>query len=160
MSTEKWIAGSGQGLTWGDAFTGSTLNSLASGNALLSDISITNGTALDIFADVQIYLASAAFVAPNFIGVYLYPLVTSTPSPDLSYYGDGRFGAAASGPPPGNYAVGSIGIAATTSVQSGILTRIVLPPGTFKFVLYNQGGVNFASSGNLCQYRTYNRSIA
>ena len=155
MATEKWIAGSGQGLTWGDAFATATLNSIASGNAILSGVSITNGTALDIFADVSIALASAAFVAPNFIGIYLYPL-----NKDASTYGDSRFGSSAAGPPPGNYWVGNIGIVAATQAQTGSLSRIILPPGTFSFVFYNGGGVALASSGNTCQYRTYNRSVA
>ena len=156
MAAEKWIAGSGQGLTWGDAFSTATLNSIASGNAILSDISITNGTALDIFADISIALGSAAFVAPNYIGIYLYPL-----NKDGSTYGDGRFGTSAAGPPPSTYFVGAIGIVAATQAQEGSLTRIILPPGTFKFVLHNGGGVALAgSSGNTCQYRTYNRSIA
>lgn len=155
MPTEKWISGAGQGLTWGDAFSTATLNSIASGNAILSDIAVTNGTALDIFADLSIALASAAFVAPNFMGIYLFPL-----NKDATTYGDGRFGTSAAGPPSSNYAVGSIGILATTAAQTGSLIRIVLPPGSFKFVLYNQGGVALASSGNTCQYRTYNRSIA
>lgn len=156
MATEKWIAGSGQGLTFGDAFSTATLNSIASGNAILSDVSITNGTALDMFADVSIALASLAVVAPNFIGVYLYPL-----NKDGTTYGDGRFGAAAAGPPPGNYYVGQIGLVAATQAQEGsTYTPIRLPPGTFKFVLFNQAGVAFAASGNTCQYRTYNRSVA
>jgi hypothetical protein len=155
MATEKWIAGSGQGLTYGNAFTGSTLNSIASGNAILSDIVISNGTALDIFADVSIQLASAAFVAPNYIGVYLYPL-----NQDNTTYGDGRFGTSAAGPPASNYWVGNIIIVAATQAQNGTLRGIVLPPGTFKFVLYNQGGVALASSANVCLYRTYNRSVA
>jgi hypothetical protein len=154
MATEKWIGGSGQGLTWGNAFSTATLNSIASGNAILSDVSITNGTPLDIFADLSINLASAAFVAPNYIGVYLYPLN------DASAYGDGRFGTSAAGPPSATYGVGSIGLVAATQTQTGVLSRIVLPPGTFKFLLYNQGGVALASSGNTCLYRTYNRSIA
>jgi hypothetical protein len=155
MSVEKWIAGSGQGLTWGDAFATATLNSIANGNAILSGISITNGTALDVFADVSIALASAAFVAPNFIGIYLYPL-----NKDGTTFGDGRFAASAAGPPPGNYWQGNIGIVAATQTQVGSLNRLILPPGTFSFVLYNGGGVALAASGNTCQYRTYNRSIA
>lgn len=155
MAVEKWIAGSGQGLSWGNAFSGATLNSIASGNAILSDLSLVNGTAMDIFADVSIALASAAFVAPNFIGVYLYPL-----NQDASTYGDGRFGSSAAGPPPGNYWVGNIGLVAATQAQEGSLGRIILPPGTFKFVLYNGGGVALGSSGNVCLYRTYNRSVA
>lgn len=155
MATEKWIAGSGQGLTWGDAFSTATLNSIASGNAILSDLQIDNSSAFDVFADLSIALASAAFVAPNYIGVYLYPL-----NKDGTTYGDGRFGSSASGPPPGNYLVGSIGIVAATQVQEGAVTGILIPPGKFKFVLYNGGGVALASSGNTCQYRTYNRSVA
>jgi hypothetical protein len=156
MATEKWIAGSGQGLTWGAAFNAADINSLTNNFAILSSVAgITNGTALDIFADISIALGSAAFIAPNFIGVYLYPL-----NQDGTTYGDNRFGTAAAGPPPNNYSVGSIGLVAATQAQTGSLVRIVLPPGTFKFVLWNQGGVALAASANACQYRTYNRSIA
>ena len=124
MATEKWIAGSGQGLTYGNAFTGSTLNSIASGNAILSDLQIDNSSALDIFCDVSIQLASAA------------------------------------GPPASNYWVASIVIVAATQAQNGTARGIILPPGKFKFVLYNQGGVALASSGNVCLYRTYNSQVA
>jgi hypothetical protein len=155
VATEKWVAGSGQGLTWGNAFTGSTLNSIASGNAILSDLQIDNRAALDVFADLTINLASAAFASPNYIGVYLYPL-----NGDGSTFGDGRFGSSAAGPPPSSYFIGAITIVAATQAQEGTLRGIVMPPGKFKFVLYNQGGVAFAASGNTCQYRTYNRSVA
>jgi hypothetical protein len=153
MATEKWITGSGQGISWGPAFTGSTLNSIPSGNAILSDIVIANGSALDIFADLSINLASVAWAAPFFIGVYLYP------ANDVGTYGDGRFSPNAAGPPPSTYNVGSIALNPTASIpQTGVLSRIVLPPGNFKFVLYNQGGVAF-TTGNTCLYRTYNRQI-
>lgn len=154
MATQKWIAGSGQGLSWGTLDT-TALNSLASGNALLSGTSITNGSSLDVYADVDIVLASAAFVAPNFVGIYLYPLAS-----DASTYGDGRFTSAATGPPPSTYYVGSIVHVAATQAQNGQLCGITIPPGTFKFVVYNQGGVNWASSGNTLKYRTYNLSVA
>jgi hypothetical protein len=154
MAIEKWVAGSGQGLAWGNAFTGSTLNSIASGNAIASDLTLTNASALDIFCDLSIQLGSAAFVSPNYIGVYLYPL-----NQDGSTYGDGRFASSAAGPPANTYAVGSIGLVAATQAQNGTLSRIVLPPGGFKFVLWNQGGVALNASGNVCLYRTYNRSI-
>jgi hypothetical protein len=157
MAVEKWIAGTGAGLTWTDA--GATSINIAStglvnGNAILSNVSVTNGTALDIFADLNIQLASAAFIAPNFIGIYLFPL-----SQDGSTYGDGRFGTTAAGPPASNYSVGSIVIPAVTAAQQGTLSRIVLPPGTFKFVFYNQTGVAWATSANSVWYRTYNRVI-
>lgn len=154
MATEKWIAGSGQGLTWGSLDT-TGLNSIANGNAILSATSITNGTALDVFADVEVVLASLAAVAPNLVGVYLYPL-----NSDASTYGDGRFGTSAAGPPPASYWAGNIIMVAATQAQQGTLSRIILPPGTFKFVLYNQMGVAFAAASNTLKYRTYNRAIA
>jgi len=155
MATEKWIAGSGAGFTWTTAASSGTLASLASGNAILGDVSITNQTALDVFADVDLILASAAFVAPNYVGVYLYPLGS-----DGTSYGDGRFGTAATGPAGPNYFVGMIGLVAATQAQTGQLTGIRIPPGTFKFVLFNNGGVNWSSGVNTLKYRTYNLSIA
>lgn len=155
MATEKWIAGSGVGLTWTAAFTSSTLNSIASGNAILSDLQIDNSSALDIFADVEVVLASLAAVAPNFVGVYLYPL-----NSDASTYGDGKFGSSAAGPPSSTYFVGSIVMGAATQAWQGVLRGIILPPGKGKFVLHNQMGVAFAASSNTCKYRTYNRSVA
>lgn len=155
MATEKWIAGSlNNDLNWHDAFSTATLNSLVSGNAILSDLAINNSTPLDVFMDISIGLASAVFAAPNFVGVYLYPL-----NADATTYGDGRFGSGAAGPPSGNYFVGNIGLVVGTQAQTGSYSRIVLPPGQFKYVLYNQGGVNWAASGNTCQYRCYDRSI-
>lgn len=154
MATEKWIAGSGVGLTWTSLMT-TELNSIASGNAILGGTAVTNGTALDIFCDFDLVLASLAAVAPNFVGLYLYPL-----NADASTYGDSRFGSSAAGPPPSNYSVGSIGIVAATQAQTGTLIRVVMPPGTWKPVVYNQAGVAFASSGNTLKYRTYNRAIA
>lgn len=155
MATEKWVAGSGVGLTWTNAFTGTTLNSIASGNAILSDLQIDNSTALDVFADVSIALASAAFVAPNQIVIYLYPL-----NKDGTTYGDGNFGSSAAGPPSNSYQSIPISLVAATQAQEGTASGFVIPPGKFKFVLYNNGGVALAASGNTCQYRTYNRSVA
>ncbi len=154
MATEKWIAGSGVGFTWTSLMT-TELNSIASGNSILGGTAVTNQTALDVFCDFSLHLASAAFVSPNYIGIYLYPL-----DDDGSTYGDGRFGSSAAGPPPSVYAVGSIGIVAATQAQNGVLARVVMLPGSWKPVVYNQGGVAFASSGNTLKYRTYNRAIA
>ncbi len=153
MSTEKWVAGATAG--WVNAYTAaSTFDSIVSGNAILSDLAITN-SALDEFADFYISLGSAAFVAPNFVGVYIYPL-----DADASTYGDGRFGSSAAGPPASDYFAGKITLVAATQAQKGVCRGILLPPGQFKFCLWNQGGVTLAGSGgNTIQYRTYNRAI-
>lgn len=157
MATEKWVAGTtGLSSVWVTAINSSVINSIASSNAIAGDVIITNGTNLEIFCDVSITLASAAVAAPNFVGVYLYPL-----NSDNTTYGDGRFAAAALGPPPANYCAGNIGLVAATQAQEGTLTGVVMPPGSFKFVLWNSAGIIWAgSTTNTCKYRTYNRSIA
>lgn len=158
MSTEKWIAGSGQGLTWGNIFnSGSDIASMSNGNAIQSSTTISNATPLDIFADVSISLGSLTTGAgAPYIGIYLYPL-----NQDGSTYGDGRFGSAAAGPPPSAYLVGIIPLVpSVTQTQEGTLLGIVMPPGGFTFVLYNLSGTTLASSSNSVKYRTYNRSIA
>jgi len=157
VAVEKWIAGSGAGLTWTAAYTAaSTFNTIANGNAIISDLQLDNSTALDIFADFAFVGGSITTVAPNFIGVYLYPL-----NSDASTYGDSRFGSSAAGPPPGVYWVGNIGLPVGTQALTGMVSRIIIPPGKFKFLIYNQAGASLAGSGaNTILYRTYNRSVA
>jgi len=147
----RWLAGSGVGLTWTAAFTSSTLNSIASTNGILSDVAIANGTALDKYMDLSVALASAAFTGTGInVSIHLYPL-----NDDGSTYGDGKFGSSAAGPcayPP----VAVIPLVAATQAQTGSAIGIVIPPGTFKLVLVNNGGVALAASGNTLKYRTYN----
>jgi len=155
MATEKWIGGSGAGLTWTNAFAAATLDSIVNGNAIMSAINIDNSAALDLFADFSMNLGSVAVVAPNYIGVYLYPL-----NKDGTTYGDGRFGSSAAGPPASGYWVGNIIVPTGTAANEGTVRGIILPPGQFKFVVYNQLGVTMAGSGgNTAQYRTYNRQV-
>jgi hypothetical protein len=161
LAVEKWIAGSGQGLTWGNAFAtaGSTeinQSSFLNGDSVLSSIVVANGSALDIFADLSMSLASITTVAPNYVGFYIYPL-----NEDGTSYGDGKLSTtlAAVVPEP-QYWVGNIVIPVGTQVCTGMLQRIVLPPGSFCFAFYNQTGATLATTSNVVKYRTYNRSIA
>lgn len=156
MAVEKWIAGSLQGLTWGSAGFSTEINSLANGNAVLAANQIDNGSALDVFADISIALGSltTGSGAP-YLGFYLYPL-----NEDGASYGDGRFGSSASGPPPSGYFAGTILLpASTTATLKGMVRGVVLPPGAFKFVIYNQAGASLAGSGNAIELRTYNRAV-
>jgi hypothetical protein len=157
MATEKWIAGSGVGFTWTEVF-GNELDSLASANSVLSSTAaITNQTALDLFCDFSIAAAGAeTTLAPNYIGVYLMPL-----NQDGSTYGDGvNTTTAAAYLPPSTYYVGSIVVrAAASTFQSGLLRGIIMPPGTFNWVIYNGTGVAF-DAAMTAKYRTYNRAVA
>lgn len=154
MATQKWIAGSGQGLTWGSAF-GTEINSVVNGNAIISSIAIDNSSVLDVFADVSISLGSITPTGASFIGIYLMPL-----NQEGSSYGDGRFGSSAAGPPGSVYAVGNIPCNNAAGVVTGAILRVPLPPGSLKFCLYNSSGVTLAASANTVKYRTYNLSTA
>lgn len=154
MATEKWIAGT-VGLTWTAAITSSTLNSIVNGNAIISDTALNNSSNLDIFFDVSFRGGSVTTVAPNYIGIYLYPLLD-----DGSTYGDGKFGTSAAGPPSSTYYIGSIVLPIGTQAITGALLFNVMPPGQFKLLVYNQAGVTLAGSGaNSLLWRTYNRQI-
>lgn len=161
MATEKWIGGSGQGLTWGAAF-GTELQSLVNGNAVISSVSIANGTPLDMFADVDFHCGSVTTTGSPFLSLYLYDLLD-----DGTTYGDGRFGTTAAGPPPSQYFAGILVLPpAGTGTLSGKFRNplsgqpgIIIPPGTFKFVLFNSAGVTLPASAITCDYRTYNRQV-
>ena len=155
MAVEKWVAGT-VGLTWANAYTsGATFNSIANGNAIQSDLALDNSSNLDMFCDASIELGSAAVVAPNYVGLYLYPL-----NGDGTTYGDGRFASSATGIPPASYWVGNFIFPVATQANDGIVRGIIMPPGQFKFVIYNQIGVAFNASGNTIKYRTYNRAVS
>ena len=154
MAVEKWIAGSGVGLTWANAFTTQPV-SIVNGNAIASDLTIDNSTPLDVFADFSMTLGSVAVVAPNYIGVYLHPL-----NQDGTTFGDGRFASSLAGPPASTYWVGNIVVPTGTAINYGVVRGIILPPGQFKFVIYNQLGVTMAGSGNTAKYRSYNRQVS
>jgi hypothetical protein len=155
MATERWIAGSGVGLTWTSCF-GTEVNSVVTGNAIQSSITISNATALDLLCDLSISLGSVTTGSGlPYVGFYFYPL-----NQDASTYGDGRFGSSAAGPPPTAYYAGAIPApASTTAVVVGMIRSVWLPPGSGRFVLYNNLGVTLASSSNTIAYRTYNLQV-
>ena len=161
MATEKWIAGSGAGLTWTEAIAAADLNALASNSSTITTANVvTNGTALDIFADFSVAIkAGGTTASPNNIGVYLYPL-----NQDGSTYGDNAVTSKSAVTPSAAYWAGNIIV--PTGVTSGNfvygqVNRIILPPGSFLWVIQNQLGVAvFSDTNSICKYRTYNRSIA
>lgn len=155
MAIEKWVAGAVSSYT---SIMSTDLNSLASGNALLNAADLDNSTALDMFADFSLLLASLACVAPNFCGLFLYPR-----HDDATHYGDGRFGSTAAmsdtnAPVP--FWIGNFPLVVATQIEYAEITRVPIPPGIFRVVLWNRAGVNFAASGNTLKWRTWNRAIS
>lgn len=162
MATEKWIAGSGVGLTWTQLFgtNAAQLASLANGSSLLDNSGdIANDTAKDIYADFSVVLGSATTTAPNKIDVFFYPLLG-----DAATYGDGNLvaGTAKAALPGAEFFVGSIPLLlGAASPLVGAVQRLVLPPGKGRFVIMNNAGVAFPSTFTAgVYYRTYNRSVA
>lgn len=158
MATERWIGGTGIGLTWTAAAVSADINSLANGSANQSSVIIHNeGANLDIFADVSVSLGSVSVgTGTPFVGIYLYPL-----NQDGTTYGDSRFAAATVATPPSQYLVGVIQApSAVTGVVTGMIRGILIPPGSFRFVIYNQLLVALAASANVIDIRTYDRQVA
>jgi hypothetical protein len=158
VATQKWIAGSGVGLTWTSCFAAADINSLANNSSVLSSsAAITNGTSLDVYADFSVALGSMTPVAPATLGVYLYPL-----NGDATTYGDNNFvaGTQKAATPGAAYQKGFIIVPTGGAILiKGSITGIVLPPGTFLFCIQNTLGAAIAASANTIYYRTYNLQV-
>lgn len=144
-----WLLQSGS--AWTTLITSTTvLNSLASGNAILTDLDIANGSTLDRYMDLSLQLGSSAYTGAGAnIAFYLYPL-----NDDGTHYGDGRFTSATTGPP--NYPpCATISIPQATSSAWGSAVGIIIPPETFRVVIYNQSGTTICATSNSIKYKTY-----
>ena len=157
-----WTAGNGAGFTWTTAINASDLISLANGSTVLSSVAdIANQTSLDIYADlsVRMTVTSATPPAGAWFGLYLAALLD-----DGATYGDGSLtsGSTITRAPPWS-PVGSIPLetAAAATVLAGFVQGIVIPPGSFRFALYNGSGAPLSSTAGNCivMYRTYNQNL-
>jgi hypothetical protein len=157
-----WTAGNGVGFTWTTAINASDLASLANGSTVLSSVAdITNQTALDIYADlsVRMTLTSATPPAGAWLGIYLAALLD-----DGATYGDGSLtsGSTITRAPPWS-PIGSIPLetAAAATLLAGFVQGIVIPPGSFRFALYNGSGAALSGTAGNCivKYRTYNMQL-
>lgn len=156
MATEKWVTGS-LVASYTTCF-GSEINSLASGNAILSSVSANaNASPGDIFGQISIAIGSIVVPAgAPYIGFYIYPL-----NGDGSTYGDGRFGSTAAGPPLAGYQCAAVPlIPSVTQAQTGASGIFNIPLGTFKLVAYNGAGIALAASANTFYLKTFNRQVA
>lgn len=157
MTTAKLVAATQSAFT---SLMTTELNSLTSAQAILGSTAIDNATNLDLEVEFS-FLGGGSVTAAGspFLALYLYPL-----NGDGSTYGDGRFGSAASGPPPQSYLAGYIGgipTGARTVIGSfarpdGQGFSIRLPRGSWKPVFHNGLGVNLSASGNILYYKTTN----
>jgi hypothetical protein len=159
LATQRWIGGSGVGLTWTSCFSAADINSLANNSSVLATATnvVTNGSALDIYCDVSVALGSITPAAPGSLGIYLYPL-----NGDGTTYGDNNFtaGTQKAATPGAGYQKGWIGAPTGSAILvKGTVTGIIMPPGSFLFCIQNTLGVALAASANTIYYRTYNLQV-
>lgn len=118
------------------------LNSLAIATATAAGPEIDNTTNKYQLGQLYVHMGSAAFVAGNFINIYLVP---SSDTAGTTYP---TFTSAAAGA-WSNYLAGVVYINGSTAVQNEILANIVIPLGKFKCYAFTGGSCpSLAASGN------------
>jgi hypothetical protein len=159
-SRTAWVAGLGQGLTYGTLINSADMASMTNGQTVVSSVAdIANGTNLDQFMDISyvLVIASNTIAAGANFAFWIYNL-----NEDASHYGDGQFtnGTAASLTPsfPPCATVGIPAVASTTNMY-GTATGIIIPPGSFRVAIQNNSGFSLTSGTQTVKYRTYNINL-
>lgn len=153
----SWVAGAGQGLTYGSAgFTATDFNSLAAGSVVVATSAVTNGTALDLYADVSfVFTVGGTTTVSSYLSIYILEL-----NQDAATYGDSiGTGTVA---PVARYLAASVGVKSGVTSGSTVVgsVRVLMPPGNFKFAIVNNLGVALnASAAATVSYRTYNENM-
>jgi len=126
------------------------LNSLADNEYTDLSDEIDNSTNLYEAVDLRLVLASAAFITPGDCGieVYLIPTVDGTNYPTWT-------GNTTTDSAHNIQYVGYIPLTGTTAAQAGVLSRVDLPNGKYKWAVRNRGNVSLAGSGNTLYWRPH-----
>lgn len=134
-------------ITWA---SGQTLVSLTDNEYTDLSDEIDNSTNLYAFADLRMVLGSAAFTGTDSgIECYLVPTEDGTNYP--TWTGNGTSDEQENNP----FFVGFIPTTGTTAAQAGVLLRIKLPQGKYKWGFRNRGNVTLAASGNTIYWRPH-----
>jgi hypothetical protein len=157
-----WTAGNGVGFTWTTAINQADLDSLANGSTVLSSVAdIANQTALDLYADISVRLTvtSATPPAGATLAIYLAALLD-----DGTHYGDGFLtsgGTITRAPPWAPCGIIQLESSVAATLLAGFVQGILIPPGSFRFALYNNSGAALSATGvnNIVMYRTYNLTL-
>jgi hypothetical protein len=157
-----WTAGNGVGFTWSTAINEADLESLANGSTVLSSVSdITNQTALDLYADISVRLTVSSATPPAGASLVLYLAALLD---NGSTYGDGSLTSGSTitrAPPYAPVGVIPLESSAAATLLAGFIQGILIPPGSFRFALYNNSGAALSATGsnNIVMYRTYNLQL-
>ena len=141
-----FVPGRLTGTTWATCFNASDLNSLASGNCVLSSLTPFANDGAGIFdqlvkISVKLSIASTLLTAGSCVTIWLAEQLD-----DLTNYGDGNLvaGTQSNYTPPWE-PLCVIPIAAQTGTKIwGVKSNLLLPPSTFALVIQN----NLTASSN------------
>jgi len=127
------------------------LNSLTDNEYTDLSDEIDNSTNLYEMVDLRLVLASAAFTTPADCGIeiFLIPTVDGTNYP--TWTGNTTTDQVHNGA----FYVDYIPLTGTTAAQAGVLLRIELPNGKYKWAARNRGNVSLAGSGNTIYWRPH-----
>ena len=150
MPTMQWSEPS----AWADAFTAASLTggTVVVNYGLLSSVIVDNSTTHAYYADLSVRLASFTPTAGGNLAFYALPLLD-----DGTTYADGASSATASSQPSMTHFIGALGLRAVASAQNGMLSRVLVPPTSFKFYVLNKSGAALATTttGNTIKYRLF-----
>lgn len=169
-STTGWIAGRGQGLSYGTntAFATGDLASLASGSSVMSSLAdIANQTNLDTLADVAFQLAIASTTLSVGAVCQLWVFDKYQVDGSTSPYGDGSMASGTQKNYQPSYCYGGRGPyivapAITALGQAtvwGVFTQVLLPPRACRFVFGHALGVTLGAGQQYASFETYNVNL-
>ena len=120
----------------------------------LSD-EINNSSDLNLYADVELVLASVAFTGlDSTVAVYLIPTLDGTNYP--TWAGNGTTDEQENE----GYFVGVVTTTGTTAAQRLVIRDISLPNGKYKVALRNTSNIAFAATGNTLKLFPHNVTMA
>lgn len=122
------------------------LNSLGNNTLSSASAAVNNDANLDMYADLELVLASLSPTAGAYVAVYLLEAIDGTNYPEATNL---RLKT--------SQLLLAIPLDTTAATAQRIAARnVLLPPGKFKVVLDNQSGVSLAASGNTLKMLPYN----
>ncbi len=125
------------------------LDTLASGAMSAASAPIANQTNLNLYADIEVNLASVSFAAGSYVALYILEAVDGTNYPAQSD-ADLRLTT--------TQLLVAIPTGVAASAQRVVVRNVVIPPGIFEIKLDNQTGVTL-STGNTVKFNMYNVNL-
>lgn len=136
-----------QSIAW---TSGQALDSLTDNEWTDLSDEIDNSTNKYVYADLELYLASAAFTGTDsVIEIYLVPSVDGTNYPNWT-------GNVTTDEQENNsYYVGTATTSGATEAQRMVLRNIPLPNGKYKYGFRSRAGVSLSASSNTAKWRPH-----